>query len=238
MQKILYQLVYLTGIIPTVPLLTALHNMMNTSKFQSLLISQNPLINRSLTPELQYPPSPISFMASSELLIQIESSSVNPSIPAEDILSCPPSPCLPLQNFNIMELQVEVHHPLPCHTSPDQLCALVNLGGRQLEAMRRELIRYPDGRLHEIFLWDCDCLVRAVLHQTGAAPFHLSIIEDDEYFITTFRDQPHLLPLQQQHKETMQIEITPQHLCLMNLKKVYLQLQMPLLMKMVYLAEA
>ena len=80
--------------------------------------------------------------------------------------------------------------------------------------------------------------MRAVLSQTGTAPFHLSIIKDNDHFIITYYEQPHLLPLQQQCKEMMEIEIAPQHLHLMNLEKVYLQIQMPLPMEMVHLVEA
>ena len=109
---------------------------------------------------------------------------------------------------------------------------------RQLEIMVWELARYPVRSLHKIYPWDHDCLVRAVLSQAGTAPLHLPIIEGDDYFVTTFHKQPHLLPLQQQHKEMIEIEIALQCLHLMNFKKVYPQLQMPLSMETVHLAEA
>ena len=80
--------------------------------------------------------------------------------------------------------------------------------------------------------------MRAVLSQAGTAPLHLSIVEGDDYFVATYRNLPHLLPLQQQRKELMEIEIAPRRLRLMNLEKVYPQLQMPLPMDQVHLAEA
>ena len=104
--------------------------------------------------------------------------------------------------------QAEIQYPLLCHTSPDCFCTLANLGGGQLEIMVQELTRYSDGSLHEIYPWDHDYLVRAVLSQMGTVLFYLSIIKDDEHFITTFHNQPHLLQLQQQHKKMMEIEIT------------------------------
>ena len=114
-----------------------------------------------------------------------------------------------MPNLKLMEPQVEILHPLPRYASPDCLRALANLGGRQLEIMVRELARYLDRSLHEIYPWDHDCLVRAVLSQVGTALLHLSIIKGDDYFVAMYRDLPHLLPLQQQCKEMMEIEIAP-----------------------------
>ena len=139
-----------------------------------------------------------------------------------------------MPNLELMGPQAEIQHPLPRCASPDHLCALANLGGGQLEIMVHELARYPDGSLHEIYPWDRDCLVRAVLCQAGTGLLHLSIVEGDDYFVVTYRDLPHLLPLQQQHKELMEIEIAPRRLRLMNLEKVYLQFQMPLPMDQVH----
>ena len=78
-----------------------------------------------------------------------------------------------------------------------------------MEIMVQELARYPDGSLHKIYPWDHNCLVRAVLKQAGTAPLHLSTVEDNNYFMAMYHELPHLLPLQQQHKETMEIEIAP-----------------------------
>ena len=155
------------------------------------------------------------------------------------IPSRPPLPqLLLLLNLELMRPQAEIQHPLSCCTSPDHLYTLANLDGRQLEIMVQELVRYPDGSLHKIYPWNHDCLVRAVLSQAETTLLHLSIIKGDNYFVVTFCDQPYLLPLQQQCKEMREIKIAPQYLCLMNLKKVYPQLQMPLLMETVHLAEA
>ena len=180
--------------------------MTNSFQSQLLLILQNPLTFRMHTPELVYPLLPILFMASPEPII----SSSQRMPPPQAILSCPLSPQIPLPlNLELIGPQAEIQHPLLRHASPDHLCALTNLGGGQLEIMVRELIRYPDGSLHEIYSWDCDCLVRAILSQAGTALLHLSIVKGDDYFVVTYCDQPHLLPLQQQHKEMMEIEIAP-----------------------------
>ena len=196
--------------------------MTNFFQSQSLPTSHNPSIKRSQTPELQYPLFPAQFMASPQPVDSLEGQ--RPLLP-QAILSCPPSPHLPLlPNLELMGPQAEIQHPLLHCASPDCLCALANLGGRQLEIMVQELVRYPDGSLHEIYPWDHDCLVRAVLSQTGTTLFHLSIIEGDDHFIAMYCDQPHLLPLQQQCKEMREIEIAPRCLHLMNLKKVYSQL--------------
>ena len=143
-----------------------------------------------------------------------------------------------MPNLELMGPQAEIQHPLPRRASPDRLRTLANLGGRQLEIMVCELARYPDRSLHKIYPWDRDCLVRAVLNQAGIALLHLSIVEGDDYFVVTYRNLPHLLPLQQQHKELMEIEIAPRRLHLMNLEKVYPQLQMPLPLDRVHLVEA
>ena len=80
--------------------------------------------------------------------------------------------------------------------------------------------------------------MKAVLSQAGTTLLHLSIVEGDNYFVVTYCDLPHLLPLQQQCKEMMEIEIAPRCLCPMNLEKVYPQFQMPLPMDQVHRAEA
>ena len=187
---------------------------------------------RNPTPELQYPPSPIPFTASPEPIPYLAIHTLEP----QAILSRQPTPPLPPPNFELMEYQL--HHPRPCHASPTQLCALANLGGGQLEIMVQELVQNPDGSLDEIYPWDRDCLVRAALHQMETAPFHISIIEGDDHFVTSFRNLPHLLPLQHQRKQLMEIEIAPRHLQPMNLEKVYLQLVMPLQMETVHLTES
>ena len=103
--------------------------------------------------------------------------------------------------------------------------------------MAQELVRYPDRSLYEIYPWDWDCLVRAVLYQTGTVPYYITIIKGDKYFAAVFRDQSLLHLLQHQHKKIMEIEIIPQHLHLMNLEKIYPQLQVSLSIEMVHLAK-
>ena len=142
--------------------------MIHMSPFQSLPVQQSHLTRENLTPKLQYLLSPILFTASPEPLPitqQVSSSANLNSLQVWDIPSCPPSLYLLLQNLKLMELQIEVHHLLPYCASPEQLCALANLGGGQLKAIRQELIRYPNRSLYKIFPWDHNCLVRAVLHQ-------------------------------------------------------------------------
>ena len=208
--------------------------MTNFFQSQSLHTSQNPSTSRMPSPELLYPLSPIPFTASPESI----ASSSQETLQLLDILSRPLSPIPPMPNLELMGPQAEIQHPLPIRASPDRLRALANLAGGQLETMKRELVRYPDGSLHEIYPWDRDCLVRAALKQQGTAPLHLSIVKGDDYFVATYHELPHLLPLQHQRNETREIEIAPQCLHWMNLEKVYPQFQMPLPMDQVHLAEA
>ena len=206
---------------------------MNNFQSQLLPTSQSLSTIWETTPDLQYPLLPILFMASPEPIASSSQRTLQP----QAIPSHPPSPILLLPNLELMEPQVEMVHPLLHCTSPDCLCALANLGGGQLEIMVWELVRYPNRSLHEIYPWDHDCLVRAVLSQAGTALLYLSIVEGDDYFMVMYHNLPHLLPLQQQCKEMMEIEIAPWCLHLMNLKKVYPQSQMPLPMETVHLAE-
>ena len=159
---------------------------------QSLHTSQNPSTSRMLSPELLYPLSPILFTASPEPIASSSEATLQP----QAIPLCPPPPIPLVPNLELMEPQAEIHHPLLRCANPDRLHALTNLGGGQLEIMVCELARYPDRSLHKIYPWDRDCLVRAVLKQAGTAPLHLSIVKGDDYFVATYHDLPHLLPLQ------------------------------------------